>query len=46
MITSVFVVSFKIAAPITHAILIADIDTWGYAKAVPQNERLCRWRCH
>ena len=36
MITSVFVVSFKIAAPITAAILIADIALGVIAKAVPQ----------
>ena len=36
MITSVFVVSFKIAAPITAAILIADIALGVIANAVPQ----------
>lgn len=36
LVTSVFVISFKIAAPVTAAVFIADVSLGVIAKAVPQ----------
>ena len=36
LFTSVFVISFKIAAPVTAAVLVADVSLGVIAKAVPQ----------